>query len=100
MRASPFARNFLQVLSYLYIHPFFSSFFSKSYPYFLSALAVANAVSRVVQRNKIGHRSCSHKQLMQVPLLSSARTPKHVLFIITVDEETSDLITCVFVLFV
>ena len=46
---------------------FFFFSFSKSYPYFLSALAVANAVSRVVRRNKIGHRSCSHKQLMQVP---------------------------------
>ena len=67
MRASPFTRIIFQVPSYLFIQPFFLFSFSKSYPYFLSALAVANAVSRVVRRNKIGHHSCSHKQLMQVP---------------------------------
>ena len=72
MHASPTAGNFfLALISTFLVH---SPSFSKSSPYFLYILVLANAISHVGPRNKIGHPAHSHKLFKQDPLMAA----KHV----------------------
>ena len=66
------ARNLLLVLiSTLPIHSLV--FFFKPFPYFLTALILADTVSCVGLWNKKGHPAHSHKQFKYVPVVSAYR---------------------------
>ena len=70
MHVLPSTRNiFLAPVSTFLVHsPSF--IFSKSSPYFLTILVLANAVYLGLL-NKIGHHAHNHKQYQQVPVVST-----------------------------
>ena len=71
MHASPAARTFFLVLiSTIVVHLPSFIFFSKSTPYFLTALLLDKVVSSVVWQNKIGNLNHSQR-FKQVPVVTA-----------------------------
>ena len=71
MHVLPSTRNFFLALISTFLVHSPSFIFSKSSPYFLTILVLANAIYHLGLLNKIGHHAHNHKQFQQVPVVSA-----------------------------